>query len=172
MNTMGWQCSSAPADEELSILVYHNHLTSSAHVSSLNSNIQTRSNNIFYQNDKHPTTLLYKSQPSSNTLAKTHARTLLRVHQYLYCAPADGSYFISLFFRRAERVRTSPSCSHTHTMAQRSEILPMRKSLIPRYQGKSAKSESHYFHFKKTELDRERDRDRERVSTGWGKKAQ
>lgn len=114
MNTMGWQCSSAPADEELSILVYHNHLTSSAHVSSLNSNIQTRSNNIFYQNDKHPTTLLYKSQPSSNTLAKTHARTLLRVHQYLYCAPADGSYFISLFFRRAERVRTSPSCSHTH----------------------------------------------------------
>lgn len=33
--------------------------------------------------------------------------------------------------------------THTHTL----EILPVRKSLIPRYQGKSAKSESHYFHF-------------------------
>lgn len=55
------------------------------------------------------------------------------------------------YFSDVQSVHSSPF-SLAHTTAQRLEILPVRKSLIPRYQSKSAKSESHYFHFQKNRV--------------------
>lgn len=65
MNTMGWQCSNAPACKELSVLIYHSPPASTAHVPSLNSYISTF---IRYSPlERQASTMLsFKSHPSFN----------------------------------------------------------------------------------------------------------